>query len=118
MDKYRLRLDEYTISARDNCVLTTPQEAELAFLQQGICGKVMLVQVFKFVTELIPCDNGYGALSVMKYLWLCFCGDGEVVSLPLFYEDNEWNEVEKNLIWCETSEIGDDILVLIMVFPH
>ena len=94
MDKYRLRLDEYTISAKDNCVLTTPQEAELAFLQQGICGKVMLVQAFKFVTELIPCDNGYGALSVMKYLWLCFCGDEDVVSLPLFYEDNEWNEVE------------------------
>ena len=66
MDKYRLRLDEYTISARDNCVLTTPQEAELAFLQQGICGKVMLVQAFKFVTELTPYDNGYGVLTIAQ----------------------------------------------------
>lgn len=94
MDKYRLRLDEYTISAKDSCVLTTPQEAELAFFQQGIYGKVVLVRALKFVKEFPPCGEIRSAVARIYYLWLCLYGDVGIASLPLFYEDSKWDEIE------------------------
>lgn len=94
MERYRLRLDEYTISAKDSCLLTTLQEAELAFLQEGIWGKVMLVQAFKFVTDVTHCNNHNYAVGIVKYLWFCYSNDGESAFLPLFYEDSDWNKIE------------------------
>lgn len=100
MKKYRLRLDEYTISAKDSCMFTTLKEAQLAFLRQGVWGKVMLVQAYNFGVALNPDvkpDEDIASI-VIKFLWICYLENGDVAYIPLFYEDNDLKDIEYDML--------------------
>lgn len=100
MKKYRLRLDEYTISAKDSCMFTTLKEAQMAFLRQGVWGKVMLVQAYNFGVALNPDAKPYEDIAsiVIKFLWICYLENGDAAYIPLFYEDNDLKDIEYDML--------------------
>lgn len=88
MEKSVLPLNDYTISAREYCYISTQSEAERQFLAQGIYGKVTLERVNSPGAELnkdIHLKNGK-SLGEVKFFWVCRNNDGECF-LPLFFED-------------------------------
>lgn len=93
MKDFELRLDEYTVSAKDACMFTTLKEAQLAFLQQGVYGKVMLDRVFYVGDTFNPLENSESDKNSggMTFFWICRKDDGTVAYLPLFYADQDYD---------------------------
>lgn len=96
MKNYSLRLDEYTISAKGSCMFTTQEEAKLAFLRQGVFGRVTLAQVFSLDAAFDMNNNPENMTEsvVVKFFWVCYKDDGSISYIPLFYEDADLDEFQ------------------------
>jgi len=88
MRKAALELEEYTISAREYCYISTQTEAERKFLEQGFYGKVFLECVKSpgaVLNQDICLKNGK-QLGTVKFFWVCHDKSGKKY-LPLFVND-------------------------------